>query len=165
MSQFSERPASPKPCKEGPSQDDPIGPLALTVLGVLAWSLMAILGTLLDPENRDAGVATFDAWFTHGGALPERYDTSAGRLHETWWHLLLFAPLLVQVAMRRRALLPQADLNRPLVKMAAICSLIVGTTMLVKGFGLPSTVALNWALCGVLTDVISRTGIRIKAAY
>jgi hypothetical protein len=94
--------------------------------------------------------------------LPERYDTSAWRLHENWWHLLLFAPSLAQVVMKRRGLLLPADLNRPLVKMAATCSLIVDTTMPVKGFGVPSTISLNWALSGVLTEVISRAGIRIK---
>ena len=139
-------------------------PVAMALLGVLAWGIMAMLGAALDPENRDAGVAVFDAWFTHGGALPEPYDTSAWRLHETCWHLLLFAPPLVHVLMRRRGLLRQAHLNRPMLQMAAICSLIVGTTMLVKGFGLPSTIALNWALCGVLTEVISKAGIKIKAA-
>jgi hypothetical protein len=43
-------------------------PVAMALLGARAWGIMAMLGAALDPENRDAGVAAFDTWFTHGGA-------------------------------------------------------------------------------------------------
>lgn len=72
-SNFSEWAPNSKPCKEGLSEDDPFVPLALTVLGVFAWSLMAILGALLDQVNRDAGVAVFDTWLSRSDTSPERY--------------------------------------------------------------------------------------------
>ncbi|MES2089144.1 MAG: hypothetical protein V4532_04055 [Pseudomonadota bacterium] len=88
----------------------------------------------------------------------------AWRLHETWWHLLLFAPLIAQVLKTGFGQTWRLHHSRPVLQGAVIFSAIAGLTMLVEGFGMPSTMALNWISCGLLTEVISRTGIKISAA-